>query len=826
MELFEHNRKAYEAVKREFSDGVLRTCVVHPTGTGKSYIALQLIEDNPEKSILYVTSLFINLNTFKEEVEKMNIPQSHVEFSLYSSLDKCYGHYDYIILDEFHRAGAQDWSKGLSLVLNDNPDAYILGLSATPIRYLDSFRNMAEELFDGRIASQITLKDALISKLLPMPRYKSAVYSFEEEFSKAERLLKKRYDKKAERLLDMAKQNLELADGLDKFFEENMEKPNGKYIVFCRNIEHLESMMEEAESWFSWVDERHLYKVYSSMQSLKEYEDFLEDDSNALRLLFCVDMLNEGTHVDGIDGCIMLRPTSSLNVYYQQLGRALNVSNSKNPEVFDIVHNSYNLEPVRHFWGSVREEYQMLNPDAAEQFFTVYGRDIQILQLLEEFEEALGDSWHYYYQLCEKYYKEHGDLNVPCNYQTEGHVLYVWINRQQHAKQRGELSQEKIDLLDLLNINWEFKVDRSNWDGKFEALLEYKEKYGDLNVVSGYVTEDGFALGKWCKGIRNQYKSGQMSQKKIVRLNEIGFDWSPISAEVPQRWMNAYKLLQRYIEANGPAVPAGCEFEGFKLGQWATHVRYQYKYKDDPEFKKKKLSNVQIRMLEEIGFAFDNDEELWERNYREAKEYFEANGTLTGAPNHAWITRQRNIMNNKIEGTLTPERIRKLELLNIDWNPTGTREKKWEANFRALKEYKAQYGVFPTEGKLHDWYLKQKYSKSSLTEEKISKLDSIGMIWAEKQNDTEFSTDRWEKTYARLCAYIDENGAMPPVKHELYYWCSAQRSKRKRTEQSRAALESGELPLKLEKMLSDYQIEKLDQIGFDWKGADAKVSSK
>ena len=38
MELFEHNRKAYEAVKKEFSEGVQRTCVVHPTGTGKSYI--------------------------------------------------------------------------------------------------------------------------------------------------------------------------------------------------------------------------------------------------------------------------------------------------------------------------------------------------------------------------------------------------------------------------------------------------------------------------------------------------------------------------------------------------------------------------------------------------------------------------------------------------------------------------------------------------------------------------------------------------------------------------------------------------------------------
>lgn len=180
MELFEHNRKAYEAVKKEFEEGVLRTCVIHATGTGKSYIALQLIEDNSDKRILYVTSLFINLNSFKEKVGTDN---GRVDFALYSSLDKCYENYDYIILDEFHRGGALEWSKGLSLVLDDNPQARILGLSATPIRYMDNNRNMAEELFGGHIASEITLKDALVSKLLPMPHYKSAVYSFEEELA-------------------------------------------------------------------------------------------------------------------------------------------------------------------------------------------------------------------------------------------------------------------------------------------------------------------------------------------------------------------------------------------------------------------------------------------------------------------------------------------------------------------------------------------------------------------------------------------------------------------------------------------------------------------
>lgn len=348
MDLFEHNQKAYEAVCEDFASGIHRCCIVHPTGTGKSFIALQLIEDNKDKSILYVTSLNINLGTFRQKAKEIS---NNMDFSLYSSLEDYANYtYDYIILDEFHRAGATDWSKGLALLLENNQEAYILGLSATPIRYLDKARNMAEELFDGRVASEITLKEALLKKLLPMPHYMTAVYSFEDEFKKYEKMLSHRgsYRKKAERLLLMAKQNLELSDGLDVFFKENMRNPRGKYIVFCRNIEHLHSMMEESVEWFSWVPDRHLYMVYSALDNTIDYEEFLEDESDTLRLLFCVDMLNEGIHIEGIDGCIMLRPTASLNIYYQQLGRVLTVCAGDTPDVFDIVKNSYLLKPVKY----------------------------------------------------------------------------------------------------------------------------------------------------------------------------------------------------------------------------------------------------------------------------------------------------------------------------------------------------------------------------------------------------------------------------------------------------------------------------------------------
>ncbi|MBR1479211.1 MAG: DEAD/DEAH box helicase family protein [Lachnospiraceae bacterium] len=60
MDLLQHNRIAYESVVEHLQHSD-RTCVIHPTGTGKSYIALQLIEDNPDARILYITSVATNL---------------------------------------------------------------------------------------------------------------------------------------------------------------------------------------------------------------------------------------------------------------------------------------------------------------------------------------------------------------------------------------------------------------------------------------------------------------------------------------------------------------------------------------------------------------------------------------------------------------------------------------------------------------------------------------------------------------------------------------------------------------------------------------------
>lgn len=79
---------------------------------------------------------------------------------------------DYIVLDEFHRCGAEMWGQDVQKLLSTYAATPVLGLSATAIRYLDNQRDMADELFDGNVASEITLGEAIVRGILAAPKYK------------------------------------------------------------------------------------------------------------------------------------------------------------------------------------------------------------------------------------------------------------------------------------------------------------------------------------------------------------------------------------------------------------------------------------------------------------------------------------------------------------------------------------------------------------------------------------------------------------------------------------------------------------------------------
>lgn len=117
-----------------------------------------------------------------------------------------------------------------------------LGLSATNIRYLDNQRNMAVEIFEGNIASEMTLGEAIIRGILPEPKYVIAMYSYKKELDQLKKRIKNLSNKglieENQKLLEQLRRALEQADGLDDVFAKHMSRKtaNTFFFVPARNI--------------------------------------------------------------------------------------------------------------------------------------------------------------------------------------------------------------------------------------------------------------------------------------------------------------------------------------------------------------------------------------------------------------------------------------------------------------------------------------------------------------------------------------------------------------------------------------------------------------
>ena len=372
INLKKHNEKAYQKIKDMLKE-TDRAAVVHPTGTGKTYIALKWIEETSGKTIYVAPSNHI-LNQVKEDVEKAKESgeisdeqykrYKEVKYVTYTSLmelSKMESGYDNIIIDEFHRCGAPEWSKGVDRIIKQSPNAKILGMTATPIRAVDN-KNMADAIFKGNVASEMTLEEAVAEGIIEAPIYINGIYSLQEEIKRAESNIEKISNEEAKKELrkdiEEAKRHLEQAEGLDDIFAKYAgDKKEGKYIVFCNDINDMQKKMQESNKWFEKVGETRIYEV-SYRKSDKLNEDTIKrfkEEGEKINLLFSVDKLNEGVHVDGIDGVIMLRKTGSPIVYTQQLGRALSVGNEGTPIVFDLVNNIDSSEYIYEFMERVQK---------------------------------------------------------------------------------------------------------------------------------------------------------------------------------------------------------------------------------------------------------------------------------------------------------------------------------------------------------------------------------------------------------------------------------------------------------------------------------------
>ena len=711
LHLFEHNVRAYQAAAAMLEQ-YGKAAVVHPTGTGKSYIAFKLIEDHPDAAYLWLSPSEYIFKTQLENLQKQapDFSLGNVRFATYAKLLFCTEeqlaeiaalHPAYIIMDEFHRAGAERWGERVQKLLALCPDAKLLGLTATNVRYLDNNRDMAEELFDGRIASEMTLGEAIVRGILPTPKYVTTVFRYQNELAKyqarVDSLRSPGVQDANQKYLEALRRALEQADGLDKVFAKHITETCGKYIVFCSGKEHMDEMASHVPEWFADVNKNiKVYKTYASdPEASKEFAAFKADKGEHLKLLFCIDMLNEGVHVEGISGVILFRPTVSPIIYKQQIGRALTAGATAAPLILDVVNNFEGLSSISGLQKEMTAAVQRLYANGeGEKIVTERFEVIEQVQncriLFERLENSLSSTWDHYFAAASTYYAEHGNLKVPLRYKTPGGLsLGDWVQTQRQTRKEkrtfGTLTQQQIERLDGIGMVWETRSETA-WARGLEAARRYRQQYGDLQVPSAYKDADGFALGNWIRNTRSRFGSGGLKESQIRELDALGMVWNSIDA----KWERCYAEAALYCEKHGSLnlTPKYVSPSGIRLGAWVENQRAYYL--------KGELSDDKIRRLEAIGMLWEGrNDRQWLRAYEAAARYFRQYGDLNipyqyvspeGIRLGYWVVRQRaaykgrfSIEKKTNRKPLSYERKRLLDAIGMNWHEAAERTEQLHA---------------------------------------------------------------------------------------------------------------------------------------------------
>lgn len=320
---------------------------------------------------------------------------------------------DIIIMDELHRTGADKWGEKINTLLEKNPESKILGLTATPDRTDD--KNIVDELFGGKVDYELTLVEAIRDGIVKAPTYVKCDYTLGEHLEGIRTAIAtcsvEQEKKKLQEIYDKMRKIVEQADGIPELLAKNIEKKNGKYIIFCKDKKHMDELMGKAKEWFGDIDiEPEIYSVfsgdgYTEKINKETIENFENSKSEHIKLLFCIEMLNEGLHVEDISGVIMARPTDSRIIYLQQLGRALSSDTSRDKTiVFDLVNNylKNNLDAEinqgKHRTATFGENTVTTNVDNVNRedsdedidIFRIQGETKEFLELFNEFQGILA----------------------------------------------------------------------------------------------------------------------------------------------------------------------------------------------------------------------------------------------------------------------------------------------------------------------------------------------------------------------------------------------------------------------------------------------------
>lgn len=325
--------------------GENKAMLVSATGTGKTYASAFEVRKRCPKKFLFIVHRFQIAKDAKKTYENV-FNDSSIKFGLlgggkkeinsdflFATFDSLYSNnrfenfkpdeFEYIVVDEVHKAGAPTYSKIISYF----KPKFLLGMTATPWRNDDE--NIFE-LFDDNLVHEVTLQDALDEELVcPFHYYGITDLEINGE-SIGDNFKDFNYLTSEKRVEHILKKSEEYGYSGDKL----------KCLVFC-------SSLKEAKELAKKFSQRGHKSIALSAKDSNEYRskaiDKLVDDKNNLEYIFTFDIFNEGIDIREVNQVILARPTKSAIIFTQQLGRGLRKDKSKDfLVVLDFIGNYRN----------------------------------------------------------------------------------------------------------------------------------------------------------------------------------------------------------------------------------------------------------------------------------------------------------------------------------------------------------------------------------------------------------------------------------------------------------------------------------------------------
>jgi len=610
MQLYPHNQRAYDNAVEIFKEHN-RTCIIHPTGTGKAVIIAKFIVSNPTARHL----LLAPGEHIAAEVAK-HTEGAEFSFYTYNTAEPFKAPlFDFIYLDEFHRVGAKKWGPQVLQLLESNPDAKVLGTTATHIRFLDDHRNMAFELFKGNIASYFSLNQSFLEGILMAPKYISAVYSITQEYRRMEQRINQSRQEKKESLLKELKSRVidwENSNGLDVILKKHLPPSRKKLIIFCASLKEL-TMAEERlapilKEIFGTVVSLAVHTKFGREVNQRRLARFNEDDS-LTKVLFTVNMVTEGLHAKDISTVILLRETNSPIIWYQQIGRCFSVGQMEQPIILDLVNNFRNIQHIR-FKTDYEEEktalagqkaraaytHQEIKPMAVEFVDETQG----IREILTSFESRI-DGWMIRYLRLKAIYERNGNLKVKKK--GNGAVL-LWLDWQRKAFKAGRLSPEKAALLSEIGMIWDNTND-SKWHAHFREVKNIIDEHGQLPPLGRL----GKFLANWLTVQKVKYRQNKLKPAQRKLLEQI----VSVKDHRMELWKDRLKRMEKYF-AKHQKFPSS---KGLGIHRDVFNARAAKKAGTIPKFVEERLT--------ELGFKFTSRQRSFGKGLESLMKFVEEN---------------------------------------------------------------------------------------------------------------------------------------------------------------------------------------------------------